>query len=246
MSIQISWDHTLDQPEDPLDAERGGVAFSYAACYASWWSSERHKSSGRIRTAISSGGRYKLYAGHLETLRNLVTWARSQGLDMRLVRSLESNLGGRLYTVYPVYSLELQYTDDDPADKIFYGLNHCRFASSEFVRGKLPTKSSYRQLLTLIFQRTPEFYGHLPFTNPHDISGGWRSWGDRRDASTHPEFGPIMGKALYAFWSSLRERKWSGPKITGRYADRTSKISAGEWLAFYQLWYKTDDKDKNY
>lgn len=242
--IYIDYDNELDEPADPLVVVRPGIKFRRTLCYSGWWGSQERLDSGRVRISMSGSqsGR-QCNEGQVNTLRNAVTWARSQGYDMRLCEVPEAIVHGRFYDEKMIHALELQYLEHESAEKIFYALCHMRLPSSEFTRGELPNDLSYRKLLEYIFKTEPADTNHLP------IKDGWNIWGSgfRSDNEiVPPSNGVLAGRGLYAFWSQQKNRTWDSVPISDYWAGRTVGIRSSEWLEFYRNWILTDDKDADY
>lgn len=261
MTIFVNYSSLLDRPDDPMVVDRGKLFFHPTACYEAWWSSPwlssfgNRSSPGQVRVLVKSHDT----EGELNTIHNVVQWIRDRRLDVRLIKVLHETRmvktinkeinGGVIVSMQYVgesieaKAIELQYTQHDPADKIFFGLCLMRFLSSEFSRS-IPENASCRQFFSNLFMSPPMSLGHMPVKDYTNISGNPFN---RADLDLLPKYCTReFGKGKYAFWMSLDDRAWGPKKITDHDAPLTCGIYAQEWLQFYREWIQTEDAGLDY
>jgi hypothetical protein len=225
--ISLNCSNDIDYPDNPFFVDRGEPQFKKAWCYRSWWEQDCRTKPGQIRVmALDTDD------GGQETIYNVVTWIRSLYLDVRIAICNNNK-----------WALELQYTEDDPADKVFFGLCLIRFLSPDFI-GVIPPYYSCRQFLAHLFLMAPHSL-HMPLVDAYAAEG--ELFAKHNAICIRPKYGePTFGRGKHAFWSTFNTRAWGKNKITDSFAKITCGIWAAEWLRFYEKWIETEDAQLDY
>lgn len=228
--------HPID---DPYNVVRIGCErHIYSACWWSWWERPRRRKANIMSLAphmnASTHEELALYRSYIE-------WLRSMGYEAYLVlnKGIGETKTGWMDESADVHSLDIAYTPEDNAAKIFIGFNLLRFLSMEFLSNRPKRELSARDFWGQLCSKCPSNIGHWPFTDMssyitynYDSAYYRKMYPERIWLPDDWSWNLHAGHLLFDWFSEVLPGYSRGVSMGDPGAARSSRLSFGEFTSW--------------